>query len=111
MRHPRRNYARAPAFIPEDPGLGMPMLCPSQNSIPGYGTATCEMCRGGECFLERRDARVRTFYFEQSRRLIASSNEIMTRENKTKNLKHLDINLKSARHPLYLDGSANAYSF
>ena len=46
MRHPRRNYARAPAFIPEDPGLGMPMLCPSQNSIPGYGTATCEMCRG-----------------------------------------------------------------
>ena len=29
VRHPRRNYARAPAFTPEDPGLGMPMLCPS----------------------------------------------------------------------------------
>lgn len=56
MRHPRRNYARAPAFIPEDPGLGMPMLCPSQNSIPGYGTATCEMCRGGELKCEFKRA-------------------------------------------------------
>lgn len=59
VQRPRRNYAQAPAFAPENPGLGMPMLCPSQNFIPGYGTARCERCREADSAEGRRGRSVR----------------------------------------------------